>query len=258
MSLVKNQIMVDEATDFSPIQLACMGALSTPGIQSFFACGDFNQRITTWGSRSTDEMRWAFPQIEIRPIQVSYRHSRQLNQFAIDIVRLCAGETVDVALPEDVDNEGVLPVLGTSLASREEVVVWLARRIVEIEQFTRPLPSVAVLVNDEAEVGPLAEGLKAALVDQNLNVVACYEGRSVGEENDIRVFDVQHIKGLEFEAVFFIGVDTLAALRPELFDKYLYVGATRAATYLGLTCAGSKLPQKIETLQAGFAADWSQ
>ena len=256
LSLVKNQIMVDEATDFSPIQLACMGTLSSPGVQSFFACGDFNQRITTWGSRSTDEMRWAFPQIEIRPIQVSYRHSRQLNQLATDIVRLCAGETVDVVLPKNVNNEGVLPVLGTDLASREGLVEWLSRRIVEIERLTKPLPSVAVLVNDEGEVGPLADALRAALVDQNLNVVACYEGRSVGEENDIRVFDVQHIKGLEFEAVFFIGVDTLANLRPELFDKYLYVGATRAATYLGLTCTGAKLPRKIETLQAGFASDW--
>jgi hypothetical protein len=32
-----------------------------------------------------------------------------------ELTRLCAGETVDVALPEDVDNEGVLPVLGTVL-----------------------------------------------------------------------------------------------------------------------------------------------
>ena len=71
----------------------------------------FNQRITSWGSRSIDEMHWAFPRIEVRPIQVSYRHSRQLNQLATEIVRLCAGETVDVALPDDVDNEGVAPVL---------------------------------------------------------------------------------------------------------------------------------------------------
>jgi len=53
-------------------------------------------------------------------------------------------------------------------------------------------------------------------------------------------------------------VDTLATLRPELFDKYLYVGTTRAATYLGLTCTGTGLPEKIESLQASFAANWSQ
>jgi DNA polymerase III delta prime subunit len=254
---VRNQVMVDEATDFSPVQLACMGALATPGIQSFFACGDFNQRITAWGSRSTEEMRWAFPRIEVRPIQVSYRHSRQLNQLAVEIVRLCSGETVDVALPRDVDNEGVSPVLGTDLAHHGEIVSWLARRIIEIERFTKPLPSVAVLVNDEVDVGPLADALKQALGDENLNVVPCYKGQFAGQENDIRVFDVQHIKGLEFEAVFFVGVDTLAEMKPNLLDKYLYVGATRAATYLGLTCKGPALPRKIEALRGSFAADWN-
>jgi len=63
-------------------------------------------------------------------------------------------------------------------------------------------------------------------------------GQTVGQDNDVRVFDVQHIKGLEFEAVFFVDVDELAERLPTLFDRYLYVGATRAATYLGLTCAG--------------------
>ena len=256
--LFRDQIMVDEATDFSPVQLACMGALSNPGMRSFFACGDFNQRITTWGSRSTDDMRWAFPQIDIRPIHVTYRHSRQLNHLAKEIVRLCSGDTVDVILPKDVDNDGVPPVLGTALAEREDIVAWLASRIVEIERSIQPLPlpSVAVLVNDESEVGPLADSLQAALSHHNLNVVACYKGQFAGQENDIRIFDVQHIKGLEFEAVFFVGIDELANHRPELFDKYLYVGATRAATYLGLTCQSGVLPEKIKPLLQEFASNW--
>jgi len=69
------------------------------------------------------------------------------------------------------------------------------------------------------------------------------------------VFAIQHIKGLEFEAVFFVGVDKLAAIHPELFDKYLYVGITRAATYLGMTCAG-KLPSTLEPLRRMFASRW--
>lgn len=93
-------------------------------------------------------------------------------------------------------------------------------------------------------------------MDHNLNVVACYKGQFAGQENDIRVFDIRYIKGLEFEAVFFIGIDKLASEKPELFDKYLYVGATRAATYLGLTCNGEELPTKVRSLQSGFASAW--
>jgi UvrD-like helicase family protein len=118
------------------------------------------------------------------------------------------------------------------------------------------LPSIAILVNDEKEVAPIAEALNGALEGQNIKVVACSGGQVVGQENDARVFDVQHIKGLEFEAVFFVGIDQLAEQNPDLFDKYLYVGTTRAATYLGLSCAGARLPNKIEQLQDAFVESW--
>ena len=36
-----------------------------------------------------------------------------------------------------------------------------------------------------------------------MQVSACPDGKVVGQETAVRVFDVQHIKGLEFEAVFF-------------------------------------------------------
>ena len=78
---------------------------------------------------------------------------------------------------------------------------------------------------------------------------------SAARPNDVRVFDIQHIKGLKFEAVFFVGVDRLAASQPELFDKYLYVGTTRAATYLGMTCDGP-LPTILEPLRPMFADKW--
>lgn len=79
----------------------------------------------------------------------------------------------------------------------------------------------------------------------------------VGQESSVRVFDIQHIKGLEFEAVFFLGVDRLAQLQPELFDKYIYVGTTRAAAYLGLTCEGL-LPEQLAPVRHHFATDWTR
>ena len=132
----------------------------------------------------------------------------------------------------------------------------------EIERFTGELPSIAVLVNAESEVGPLAAALAAGLVDRNIRAVSCPNGQVVGSDNDVRVFSVEHIKGLEFEAAFFVGVDKLAQSRPTSFDKHLYVhlyvGATRAAMYLGVTCAGLELPNLLGTLKGKFAADWRQ
>ena len=71
----------------------------------------------------------------------------------------------------------------------------------------------------------------------------------------MRVFDVQHIKGLEFEAVFFLGIDMLAERAPALFDRYLYVGTTRAATYLGVHCEGD-LPHVLQSLEPQFCSNW--
>jgi DNA helicase IV len=232
-----------------------MAALAHPHIRSFFACGDFNQRLTTWGARSAEDVKWVFPDFDIKEITVSYRQSRQLNELARAMIHAVGGTEQKVTLPRHVDNEGVPPALLESASEHSIVVNWLADHIREIERFIGQLPSTAIFVNSEAEVGPVAEALSAALAEHNIQVIACPQGQAMGQDNDVRVFDVQHIKGLEFEAVFFIAIDRLAVLQPELFDKYLYVGTTRAATYLGITCEDT-LPPVIETLRPMFAADW--
>ena len=254
--LYKHQILVDEATDFSPIQLACMAALAHPQLKSFFACGDFNQRLTTWGSRTLLDMQWVFPDIEIREVSVAYRQSRQLNELAKAIISVLGVAEQHVSLPQNVDSEGRSPALLENSTEKRNVVAWLAERVREVERSLGQLPSTAVFVNSEDEVQSLADLLSAELEDSNIRVVACPKGQVMGQDNDIRVFDIQHIKGLEFEAVFFVGIDRLAGNQPALFDKFLYVGTTRAATYLGLTCEAS-LPSTMEELRPHFTTDWS-
>ncbi|WP_172202753.1 ATP-binding domain-containing protein [Niveibacterium sp. COAC-50] len=253
----RNQILVDEATDFSPIQLASMAALAHPRLRSFFACGDFNQRLTTWGARSADDLKWVFADFDIKEITVSYRQSKQLNDLARAMIRAVGGTEQDASLPAHMDSVGVAPALLEQATNAETIVGWLADRIREIERFVGQLPSTAIFVNTEDDVAPVADALNAALAEHNIQVIACREGQAVGQESNVRVFDIQHIKGLEFEAVFFVGIDQLATLHPALFDKYLYVGTTRAATYLGVTCQGT-LPSAIESLRTHFCQDWQQ
>ncbi|MGX4844564.1 ATP-binding domain-containing protein [Enterobacter cloacae] len=252
-----NQILVDEATDFSPIQLASMAALTHPRLRSFFACGDFNQRLTTWGARSANDLKWVFADFDIKEITVSYRQSKQLNDLARAMIRAVGGSEQNASLPAHMDSMGVAPALLEHATNAETIVGWLADRIREIERFVGQLPSTAIFVNTEDDVAPLADALNITLAEHNIQVIACREGQAVGQESNVRIFDIQHIKGLEFEAVFFVSIDQLATLHPALFDKYLYVGTTRAATYLGVTCQGS-LPSAIESLRPHFCQDWQQ
>ena len=253
--LYRTQVLVDEATDFSPVQLACMASLARPGTRSFFACGDFNQRVTRWGTRSVEEMKWVVPNIETKAVSVAYRQSRHLHDFARRIVGLAGAGVVDTVLPDYTENEGVPPILAKNMADGPAIASWLASRIGEIERSLQELPSIAVLVNSEEEVRTVATALGDALTDQNIRVIACPDGQVRGRDDAVRVFNVRHIKGLEFEAVFFVGIDRLAEVYPDLFDKYLYVGATRAATYLGLTCE-QDLPPGIAGFEEAFGRHW--
>lgn len=254
MSCYRHQILVDEATDFSPLQLACMNALAHPRTRSVFACGDFNQRLTTWGVRSPEALSWSLPSLDIREITVAYRQSRQLNDLARDIISAVGGTVQNVSLPNEVNNDVTPPVLLEN-SSNTQTMEWLATRITDIERLVDQLPSIAVFVNSEEDVESTATSLETLLSEHNIPVMACREGQAVGQESSVRVFDIQHIKGLEFEAVFFLGVDRLAELQPELFDKYIYVGTTRAAAYLGLACEGV-LPAQLAPVRHHFAKDW--
>lgn len=129
----RHQILVDEATDFSPIQLACMSALAHPRTRSVFACGDFNQRLTTWGVRSPEELSWSLPGLEVRSVNVAYRQSRQLNDLARDIIQAVGGSHQSVSLPAEVDNDVAAPVLLEN-SSTQATVEWLATRIADIER----------------------------------------------------------------------------------------------------------------------------
>jgi len=195
--------------------------------------------------------------MDIKSIMTGYRQSRQLNQFSREIVRIRGGQDYEVCLPEHADQEGVSPVLAENMSEGREVGLWLAERVMEIENFVGQFPSIAILFPEEKQVAPIATVLQNVLAKQNINVVACLKGQAIGRENDIRVFDVQHMKGLEFEVIFFKDVDRLMEIYPDLFDKFLYVGATRAATYLGLTCSGA-LPTAISDLRSMFSTEWGR
>ncbi len=199
-------------------------------------------------------MQWVCADLVTREISVAYRQTRQLNDLSSAIIELTGGIKPKVSLPPDVDNDGVAPALLEDPAE-ESHIVWLAKRIVEIEGLVRQFPSIAIFVPSEAQVQPVAQALNSALQEQNCRVVPCPNGQVVGHQNEVRVFDVQHIKGLEFEAVFFVDLDILADEKTDLFSSYLYVGATRAATYLGVTCRKA-LPSILKPIRNSFVSDW--
>ena len=81
-SILRAQILVDEATDFSPLQLASMYELAHPITKSFFICGDLNQRITEWGIKSSEELEWVVKNIQRREITSSISSKSKISRFS--------------------------------------------------------------------------------------------------------------------------------------------------------------------------------
>lgn len=251
------QVFVDEATDFSTVQLACTLELSHPRLHSWFACGDFNQRITEHGVSNVNEFKWieqgVGKDVDVQHVRIAYRQNRRLRELVADL-------SLDAdALPPESPGWGeevdVYPLLAEHVDG-ERLVQWLAKRILEVESAVGQLPSIAIFVDGEEQIDPLVQQLRSTLAPENVRIVGCRDGRDVGDELEVRVFDIHHIKGLEFEAVFFVGIDSLAARMPNLFHRFFYVGASRAATDLSVTCKEG-LPASLERVRHHFStSNW--
>jgi hypothetical protein len=137
--LYRNQILIDEAPDFATVQLACMSLLVNPRVQAVFGCGDFNQRMTEWGTRSLDDLKAVFPDAEIREIGITYRQSRRLNEFSRAIVDAFGGTGTLATLPADIQFEGVNPALLEGCASQESLATWIAeiRKAISVDRRVR-------------------------------------------------------------------------------------------------------------------------
>lgn len=241
------QILVDEVTDFSPIQVACMMELAEPKFRSCFMCGDVLQRVTRWGISNISEFNWIAKDCEVKEVTIGYRMSGNLMDLAMAVASVGGGKKPRLRAAAGAENLDISPILREGLMGRE-LAIWLCNRIQEIERNIGAVPSIAIFVDGDDKIDPLLDDLKPLLAEHNLEVIGCKEGQFMGTESKIRIFDIQYVKGLEFEAVFFVDVDHLVKKYPGLYDKFLFVGITRAATFLALTCSGA-LPVELARLR---------
>lgn len=250
------QVFVDEATDLSAVQLGCTAELAHPKLRSWFASGDLRQRITATGLQHESEIEWlnrtAGINIDVRRIGIGYRQSQRLRVLSDALAQLLdPTSSIKTEPPRGDEEADAWPLLGENL-SGDTLAQWLADRIDEVERAIGRLPSIAVFVDGDDKIASLLAATKPLLSERSIPIMGYTGGLVVGDAREVRIFDIQHIKGMEFEAVFFVGIDHLAERIPDLFLRFLYVGVTRAATYLGLTCE-TVLPRPLETVRSHFS-----
>ena len=262
-ALCIKMVFVDEFTDFPPVQLAVMRRLAHPRLHSFFASGDFNQRLAPDGIHDEKELLAVLPQAEIKRLKTVYRQSRTLHDFAQKLLKAFdSRSTDDSSVSAEFASQPELemkPRLAEKKSSLDTEAVWAAESLAELlARRKETVPSVAVFVPDQENVLPMAERLQASDIvkQRGLLVEGCPEGVLSRADVRIGVYPMDCVKGLEFEAALLTGIDRLARHEGRLFGTRLYVAATRAACFFGVSC--SKLPSKLECLRDQFCEHWEE
>ncbi len=246
----KTQIVVDEATDFSPIQLGCMFYLTHPQFNSFSIAGDLMQRITTEGLTTWESCN-VFAKLEVHKVDKIYRQSNKLLQIAKKLYE----ETMQAEAPFSSAfelNEFEPDPLKFCSENDENLATWITDRIEEIkERNNSELPSIAVFVSTEEQIDIMHRIVEESLLDIGIELERCHQGKILGNTKAVRIFSIAFIKGLEFESAFFINLDEMTIQFPDLANKYFYVGLTRAALFLAVTYR-THFPTELKCIENDF------
>jgi len=239
-----SQVGVDEAVDFSTLQLGSMFYLAHPRYTSVSLSGDLMQRVTQFGLMDWHECRFISTSLQQWPIEKVYRQSPKLLRIAQELYERVMGEKPQFHSAFDDTNTDPDPLLFCSQDDEKRLGQWMAERIVEIYNINGSLPSTAIFVADEDQIEPVRRMLEEPLGAHSIGVKGCPRGEILGSEGKVRIFSIKYIKGLEFESVFLVNLDQISEREPHLVDKYLYVGLTRAASFLAVTYS-TNFPREI-------------
>lgn len=227
-------IGIDEATDFSACDIYAMQSLLTRDFSSLTLCGDMMQRMTTFGIEDWAELDSIVPNPKREVMKTSYRQSKKLLELARKIYEDTRYETP--AYKAFMKSNKVPAPLVYVNENEHEKIGWISKRISEVYRaYGEQLPSIAIFVNDKGYIPRFVENLQNTefLKKNGIKVLdGTKDNKNV--ENRICVYPIDVVKGMEFDVVFFHNIDNSSA-NTEILKRYIYVGVSRAAFFLGIT-----------------------
>ena len=233
LPLEYHHVMVDEAQDLSPIELAVL--IATAGQrQSVTLAGDVAQKVV----ENRDFPSWTdvlgalgLGHVDVSPLQVSYRSTRQIMEVARAILGPLAPDE-PVTAPRDGAQVGHL-----KFDSKGSAATWLGPALVDLMR-REALASVAVLCVDLDAARDWYQILERSQVPY----LQLIDSMDFSFAPGVEVTDIRSSKGLEFDYVVLVGVDAEAFPNKAPARHLLHVGATRAAHQLWIVSTGTPSP----------------
>jgi DNA helicase II / ATP-dependent DNA helicase PcrA len=227
--LVYEHVLIDEAQDLSPVELAVVQGTVSPA-QSITLAGDVAQRLlmdngfTDWATVLAD---LGLSHVAVEPLELSYRSTSQIIDFANVVLGPLAPAHKPVAIRSG------SPVDLFRFAHTGDGVGFLGEALRDLCA-TEPRASVAVIARYPEQADIWYQGLEKGEVP--------YLRRVADQDFTFRpgvdVTDVKQVKGLEFDYVVLVEVNDSAYPTDEEARHLLHIGATRAAHQLWVIATG--------------------
>ncbi len=234
---VKHVIGIDEATDYSLIDYYFMTSFCHYEFHALTLCGDIMQGLNDNGVASWEEIKkYILPSLETYELKTSYRQLPTLLDMSKKMYLADRGKKAPyITKKQRADNEPA-PLCFIS-DDEEEKAEWIARRIIEVyKAYNESMPSVAIFVGDNVDIGNLVELINDQDYLNGIQIYDCSDNRTTNNTKAVRVFRISEVKGMEFEVVFFYDIDkALQECSNDVMRRYLYVGISRATTHLAAT-----------------------
>jgi len=224
-ALVYEHVLVDEAQDLSPVELAVIFATVSKG-QSVTLAGDTAQRLhMDNGFSEWKEVihHLGLSHVQVEPLKLSYRSTAEILELANHVLGPLAPKETPLATRHGA------PVELFQSADTGDSVAFLAEALRELA-LSEPRASVAVVARYPEQADLYYDGLKRGDVP--------YLRRIADQDFPFRpgvdVTDIRQVKGLEFDYVILVEV-TESSYPAEIDARHLlHIGATRAAHQLWL------------------------
>jgi len=231
--LVYEHILVDEAQDLSPVELAVVLDCSSKA-RSITLSGDVQQRLLMdngFSDWKTVLGELGMNHVEIEPLKLSYRSTSEIIEFSRHVLGPLASKDEPVAVRVGA------PVELFNFGHSGDALAFLAEALRELIQ-SEPSASVAVVSRYPEQADVYYEGLKRGEVPYL---------RRIAEQDfpfkpGIDVTDVRQVKGLEFDYVIAVEVSDAAYPAEDEARHLLHICATRAAHQLWILTTSRPSP----------------
>jgi DNA helicase II / ATP-dependent DNA helicase PcrA len=237
--LIYEHVLIDEAQDMSPVELAVV-LETVRRSESVTLAGDVQQRLLLDNGFSDWETvlgNLGLSHVQVEPLKLSYRSTHEIIEFARNVL----GPLKSADAPEATRSGAPVELFG--FAHTGDAVAFLAEALRELVS-SEPTASVAVVARFPEQADAYYDGLFRGEVPKLRRIA----DQDFPFKPGIDVTDVRQVKGLEFDYVVLVEVNEGSYPSDDESRHLLHIGATRAASQLWVITTGrpsSILPEDL-------------